>query len=154
LGELLGPYEFGLIDNNYVAWTIGIILAALCLFVYVFFILDLRKMQSFLLFINNNKESLVQGNTIEYERTKLSMKTEVQQYESCITFIFPWPGGIRFDSSYYIKGYHKTLNVAIIYTLGSLLFGWWGVWTIIWIIYAIIRNLRGGHKQTIAQLIT
>jgi hypothetical protein len=51
-------------------------------------------------------------------------------------------------------GSDKSQGTAIIYTLTSLLFGWWGFpWGLIYTPQAIYRNLCGGYRETIAELI-
>lgn len=132
----------------------GIIIGVLSLIIYIFFIVERQKTLAFLLFLGNNKELLAEGNTIEYKNIKFNMQSELRYYESCITFLFPWPGGIKVNSSYYIKGYQETWKVVTLYTLGSILFGWFGIWTIVWIFSTTFSNIGGGKKTTISELIS
>ena len=132
----------------------GIIIGVLSLIIYVFFIVERQKSLAFLLFLSNNTELLAEGNTIEYKNIKLNMQSELRYYESCITFFLPWPGGIKTNSSYYIKGYHKTWKPALMYTLGSFLFGWLAVWTVVWIFSTAFTNIIGGKRLNIEELIS
>ncbi len=135
------------LDNN-------ILLAALSLAVYIFFIADLKKSRAFFLYLNNNIQKLAQGDTIEYQGAKLDLNTELICFGACITFTFPWPGGIQINSRYFIKGFQKTLKVRFVYTIGSILFGWFAVWTIVWVIQDIFNNAIGRDKIKISELIS
>jgi hypothetical protein len=51
-------------------------------------------------------------------------------------------------------GSDKSQTTAIVYTLISALFGWWGIpWGVIYTPQAIYRNFCGGYRQTIAELL-
>jgi hypothetical protein len=53
-----------------------------------------------------------------------------------------------------VVGSDKSQGTAIIYTLISALFGWWGFpWGFLYTPQAIYRNLCGGYRQTIAELL-
>lgn len=60
----------------------------------------------------------------------------------------------RIPSRFYIRDSESTGFVSFIYTLFTLLFGWWGIpWGPIYTVQAVIKNLSGGHQYRIATLL-
>src|SRR6185437_5217708 len=100
--------------------------------------------------VQANRQMIQQGWSY-YESKKITPRTVVTQYQACISFLV---ATTRFRSPRLVVGSDKSEGTAIIYTLISALFGWWGFpWGFIYTPQAIYRNLRGGYRQTIAELL-
>lgn len=109
-----------------------------------------QKALEFLHWVQANRQMIQQGWSY-YESKKITPRTVVTQYQACISFFI---ATTRFRSPRLVVGSDKSQGTAIIYTLTSLLFGWWGVpWGLIYTPQAIYRNLCGGYRQTIAELL-
>ena len=121
---------------------------------YLFFIREARKRNSFLAFVANNRLSLLKGEPSSYNEVEIDLKTQVTCFEACLSFIFPWPWGVKIASAYYIEGQPGRFRAAVLCSIISLLFGWLGVWTVVWQISTLIRNIGGGYKQTVSELLS
>ena len=59
----------------------------------------------------------------------------------------------RESSGYMLKGGQATLTNAL-YTLGTFVFGWWGLpWGPVRALQSLVINLRGGEKKKVATLV-
>ncbi|HEV2117860.1 MAG TPA: hypothetical protein VGR48_17630, partial [Terriglobales bacterium] len=86
-----------------------------------------------------------------YNSKKITPRTVVTQYQACISFLVVTT---RFRSPRVVVGSDKSQGTAIIYTVISALFGWWGFpWGFIYTPQAIYRNLSGGYRESIAELL-
>ncbi|MBU4077827.1 MAG: hypothetical protein KKI06_14190 [Euryarchaeota archaeon] len=75
----------------------------------------------------------------------------VVRFQACLSFIIFTN---RSPSMFFIKGQDSILPAGLVYTFVTLLLGWWGIpWGPIYTVQTIYINLRGGHKQTIGDLI-
>lgn len=70
---------------------------------YYFFITESHKSNSFLAFLANNRMQLLQGETVSFDGTEINLRTATTHFQACISFIFPWPWGMKLVSSYYTK---------------------------------------------------
>jgi len=109
-----------------------------------------QKALEFLQWVQANRQMIQQGWSY-YESKKITPRTVVTQYQACISFLV---ATTRFRSPRLVVGSDKSQGTAMIYTLTSLLFGWWGFpWGFIYTPQAIYRNLCGGYRHTIAELL-
>jgi len=61
---------------------------------------------------------------------------------------------MRRPSRYFVVGEEGIGMVSMLYTLGALAFGWWGFpWGPIWTVQAVIKNLSGGYRCRVADLV-
>jgi hypothetical protein len=103
----------------------------------------------FLNWIKSKQEDLKKGWAF-YHGQKIMLNTEVTQYQGCVSFFLFTS---RFRSRFLISG-QGNAGEWLIFSAITLLFGWWGFpWGLIFIPQALYRNLRGGHRQTVAQLV-
>lgn len=110
-----------------------------------------QKALDFLHWLQTNRQMIQQGWSY-YESKKVTPRTVVVQYQACISLLV---FTTRFRSPRLVVGSDKSQSTAIIYTLISALFGWWGFpWGFIYTPQAIYRNFCGGYRQTIAELLT
>ncbi|HSB74630.1 MAG TPA: hypothetical protein VLC12_03220 [Terriglobales bacterium] len=109
-----------------------------------------EKSLEFLRWVQTNRQMIQQGWSY-YNGKKITPRTVVTQYQACVScLIFT----TRFRSPRLVVGTDKSQGTAIIYTLISLLFGWWGFpWGLVYTPQAIYRNLNGGYRESIAELL-
>jgi hypothetical protein len=109
-----------------------------------------EKALDFLHWVQSNRQMIQQGWSY-YNDKKITPRTVVTQYQACISFLV---ATTRFRSPRVVVGSDKSQGTAIIYTLISALFGWWGFpWGFIYTPQAIFRNLSGGYRESIAELL-
>ena len=81
---------------------------------------------------------------------KITLNTEVTQYQGCISFVVMTS---RLRSGYLIVG-KGNVGEWLIFSGLTFFFGWWGFpWGFIFTPQALYRNLRGGHRQSVSQLL-
>ena len=103
----------------------------------------------FLKWIKSKEEDLKKG-WAYFGDQKITLKTEVTQYQGCISFVLMTS---RFRSRYLIVGKGNASDWVIFSGL-TFFFGWWGFpWGLIFTPQALYRNLRGGYSQPVNQLL-
>jgi hypothetical protein len=108
--------------------------------------------QEFLGFLVENEEKLNAGSSIEYQGRTLSSSTDVTQFYACVSFLILTT---KVPSRFFIRGSHNTAGIGLIYSLVTLVFGWWGIpFGPIYTIQSLYKNIRGGEKKPISQLLT
>ena len=89
----------------------------------------------------------MEGMTVDEinEELRKGAKFVIYQYcISCVVMTFK-----RSSDIFFIKSGESSLKEGILYTLGSLLLGWWGIpWGPIYTIGAVCKNLSGGEDVT------
>ncbi|RYX80908.1 hypothetical protein EON83_26560 [bacterium] len=137
----------GKTDDAVVGFIAGSILAV---FAYAF-AREQNEAGRFLSFLEENETTLKNGATVDYHGAPVSLTTEATQFMVCISFIILTT---QTPSRFYIRGSHKTAGIGIIYSVVTLFCGWWGIpHGPIYSIAALYRNVRGGHKRTVAVLL-
>lgn len=134
-------------DNAAFGLVIGAILGAIA------FVLgrEENETEKFLGFLVENREALQSGATPAYGDIPISLNTEVTQFYSCLSFVILTT---KIPSRFYLRGHHKTGGIGTIYSVISLIAGWWGFpWGPIYTIQSLYKNMRGGDKSTVAQLL-
>ena len=105
---------------------------------------------AFLLWLQANRPSIEKGWSY-YEGRKVTLNSIVSQYQACVSLLILT---MRFRSPRVVVGSPPQQNTAITYTLIASLFGWWGFpWGFIYTPQAIYRNLHGGYRQTVSELL-
>ena len=99
--------------------------------------------------IKSKEEDLKKG-WAYFRDQKITLKTEVTQYQGCISFVFMTS---RLCSRYLIAGNGNAIDWLIFSAL-TFFFGWWGFpWGLIFTPQALYRNLRRGYSQPVNQLL-
>ena len=125
-------------------------LAAVLMFFARWVAREKEQAVAFLNWIKAHGEDLKKGWAF-YNGQKITLKTEVTQYQGCISFVVMTS---RFRSRYMVVG-PGNLGTWLIFSAMTFLFGWWGFpWGFIFTPGALYRNLRGGHRQPVSQLLT
>jgi hypothetical protein len=79
----------------------------------------------------------------------INRDAQLRRYTTTISFLLV---SVRLQSRLFLPSERST-PMAIVCTLGSLLFGWWGIpWGPIWTIQSVVSNLRGGKTVGVLEL--
>jgi hypothetical protein len=79
----------------------------------------------------------------------INKDARLRRYTTTISFLLV---SVRLQSRLFLPS-ERSAPMAIACTLGSLLFGWWGLpWGPIWTIQSIVSNLRGGAAVGVLDL--
>jgi hypothetical protein len=108
-----------------------------------------REAREFLDWLKLNRAQIEQG-WAYYKSQKVKPKSLVSRYQGCASFgIFT----TRFRSRYVIDG-RGAAEVNLAFSALSFLLGWWGLpWGFIFTPQALYRNLRGGHKKFVSDIL-
>lgn len=108
-----------------------------------------KKSLEFLNWIKAKQDDLKKGWAF-YGNNKITLKTEVTQYQGCVSF-FVFTS--RFRSRFFIVGHGSVLEW-LMFSGITFMFGWWGIpWGIIFTPQALYRNLRGGYRQSVSTIL-
>jgi hypothetical protein len=109
-----------------------------------------QKGLDFLLWLQTNQPSIEKGWSY-YENYKVTPNTVLAQYQACVSLLLLT---LRFRSPRRIVGSPENQSTRIVYTLISAVAGWWGIpWGFVYTPQAIYRNLKGGYRQTVKELL-
>lgn len=108
-----------------------------------------KEAREFLDWLKVNRAQIEAG-WAYYKSQKVKPKSVVTRYQGCISFL---AFTSRFRSRYVIDERGGT-EVCLAFTTVTFLLGWWGLpWGFLFTPQAIYRNLRGGHKKTVAEIL-
>lgn len=108
-----------------------------------------KEAREFLDWLKANRSSIEQG-WAYYKNRKVTPRSLVTRYQGCVSFIL---FTTRFRSRYVIDG-RGGAEVNLAFTTLSFLLGWWGLpWGLLFTPQAIYRNLRGGHKKYVSEIL-
>jgi hypothetical protein len=94
---------------------------------------------------------VVQNGTAYYEGCPVTGDTQVTRYHVVMSLIVR---SFRFPTRLYVIGHDAGFDKGLLFSLPSLILGWWGIpWGIIWTISSVLTNIAGGEKQSVRQLI-
>jgi hypothetical protein len=128
----------------------GIILSVLCTALYFFFRSQARKREDFLLWLFENIEMINSGQG-NYQGITIKPDTKITYYQVSLSFMIV---SMKVSSKFFFIGHDDSPGIALIYTVVSLVLGWWGIpWGPIYTIQVIYNNMSGGNRQNVAELI-
>jgi hypothetical protein len=131
-------------DGGLLLGFVGIIGGVFCLMQR-----ERQKGLDFLLWLQANQQSIEKGWSYCQGR-KVVPGTVLTQYQACVSLLIMT---MRFRSPRVIVGAPQNQSTRIIYTLASAVAGSWGIpWGFIYTPQAIYRNLCGGYRQTVREL--
>jgi hypothetical protein len=147
----VGVFGFGLGDHNYTAAAVFSALSFIPIGAYTYNYKQDKRSKAFAAWLGENVEKVMQGGA-SYEGVLITPKTELVRYTvACSILILT----AKQASPLMIADKDDTTKLAAIYTLISLVFGWWGIpWGPIYTVQAVYNNLRGGTRQTIQDILT
>lgn len=109
-----------------------------------------QKGLNFLLWLQENRQAVEKG-WFYYQGRKVTPNSVLAQYQACVSLLILT---LRFRSPRVIVGSPENRNTGVLYTLVSAVAGWWGVpWGFVYTPQAIYRNLKGGYRQTVKELL-
>jgi hypothetical protein len=109
-----------------------------------------QKSLDFLLWLQANQQSIEKGWSY-YQGRKVTLSSMLAQYQACVSLVILT---LRFRSPRRIVGSRESQRTGVLYTLISAVAGWWGVpWGFVYTPQAIYRNLKGGYRQTVKDLL-
>lgn len=139
-------YSDGDMDDVLVASALAVFFGAISISVQK----EENRSNKFLAWVIENMSS-IKGGIARYEGKLITAMTEVVRFEACYSFIL---FTTKAPSRYFIKGNDNIFAIGFLYTLVTLLLGWWGIpWGPVYTLKALFTNIRGGHKQTVGEII-
>ena len=125
---------------------ISVVIAIIAIFIHK----EEKKANEFLMWLVNNAASVRNG-TARYDGKPVTPTTEVTQFMACFSFLVLTT---KSPSRFFVKGHNNLIAIGLAFTLVSLVFGWWGLpWGPIYTLETLYRNVTGGHKQNIGEMI-
>lgn len=117
-----------------------VILGSLLLIYTLILKVDHNKKKDFTVWLIQQREyGDIAGLGLAYDGATIDGNTTFVQYEVCFSFVV---ASIRKRTNYYIRGHHPTKLYNLLFTLFTLVFGWWGIpWGPIYTIRALGFNL-------------
>ncbi len=125
---------------------ITVVVGAIAIFVYK----EEKKSTDFLNWLVNNASQIKNG-AAQYKGKLIKPTTEITQFQACFSFLVLTT---KSPSRFFIRGHDNTVLMGIIYTIVTLVFGWWGIpWGPIYTLQILYRNATGGHKQIVGDML-
>lgn len=91
---------------------------------YLYLLRDERKQNEFTLWLQANRDSLLASEENIYDGIRMDAESELVQYEICFSFGIV---SFRNRTRYFVKDYHATPLLNLLFTLYSLVWGWWSI---------------------------
>ncbi|MCE5171658.1 hypothetical protein LQV63_20445 [Paenibacillus profundus] len=101
-----------------------IVIACILFLLYVVFRRNARKKADFEGWLLTNREQFMMSSELIYDGIRLDKDSELVQYEVCFSFGLI---SLRSKTRHYIKGYHYTPLLNLMFTAYTFLFGWWAL---------------------------
>jgi hypothetical protein len=104
----------------------------------------------FLAWLGANHRAVQEGTAI-FRDVRITPRTELVRFTTVISV-----GVLTYKtpSRFYLPGVESTGWVSAAYTAATFLLGWWGIpWGLIYTPAAIFRNLSGGERVTVSELL-
>lgn len=74
----------------------------------------------------------------------ISNDTYLCTYELCFSWIV---GSFKFHSDYSVPGTPKAITTAILFSILSMITGWWSLWGLFWTPMVIVSNLTSANRK-------
>ncbi|MBI2368690.1 MAG: hypothetical protein HYV08_00280, partial [Deltaproteobacteria bacterium] len=137
-------------EGDHANAVLGLAISAFLGGVFWFFRSEERRARAFLAWLATHRGALEDGMAM-YEGKRITRETEVVRFQACLSFLVLT---IKSPSRYYVKAGDNPFLAGRAYSAVTLLLGWWGIpWGPIYTLQTLVRNLRGGYRQTVSDLI-
>ena len=141
---------FNLFNGDYPNAIAGLGVAMFFGSIYFFFLKEENQSIEFLAWLHDHQDILKTGQAL-YDHKPISIGTEVTRFQACVSLIVV---SSKCPSRFFIRGYDNIFGIGAIYSLVTLVLGWWGIpWGPVYTVQVLYHNIRGGLKTTVAQLI-
>ncbi|MFA4936211.1 MAG: hypothetical protein WC568_10295 [Candidatus Methanoperedens sp.] len=148
LGLLFSGMSYS--DGKYDTAVFWLEIAVVIGIIAIFLQKEKNKSNDFLLWLVNNGANVRNG-TARYNGKHITLTTEVTQFQACFSFLILTT---KSPSRFFIRGQDNLIAIGLVYTLVTLVFGWWGLpWGPIYTLETLYRNIVGGHKQNIGDML-
>lgn len=128
----------------------GLAIASLLVGLWLFLLKQDKLNGNFLDWLSKNAITIMSGGSL-YNDVLITSEMQITQYQAALSFLVIT---VKVPSRFHIVGHESSLGAACLFTLVSLIFGWWGIpWGPIYTIQSIFSNLNGGHKQKVGDLL-
>lgn len=142
-------YNFFRHNQNIPMGIAGFSIASILFGIYFFIEKQKRLRHDFYDWLFENAPAVRAGGAM-YKGNLITLQTEITQYQAILSFLLVT---IKAPSRIYIVGHDSSSAIASLYTLISLVFGWWGIpWGPIHTIRVVLKNMRGGYRQRIGEI--
>jgi hypothetical protein len=111
---------------------------------------EARHEKEFLAWLSANAAALRAGTGASYHDQWITAATPTRQLTLCASFLLV---GFRLPSRVLIAGVDPIGSRVAVYSLGTLLLGWWSLHGLFWTPGALFTNLRGGREGTVGALL-
>lgn len=117
----------------------------------VFFFKARKSTNKFLQWLAENAEVVRNGGAL-YESVPITSDTVLRSYQTTVSVVV---FSMKEQTRFYVAGQESGALSGIFCTITSLVFGWWGIpWGPIWTVQSLLRNIRGGSKQKVGDLLS
>jgi hypothetical protein len=138
-------------DPNYSMGAFGVGVGIICGGAFLYARRSQKERLSFLEWLIENRQSLIDGVTALYKGIPISITSELVTYQFCFSFIFYT---VKLPSQFFVIEHEVESSKKFTYSLFTFLLGWWGFpFGPIYTIQVLYSNLRGGIRQTISELV-
>lgn len=150
LGSAAGHF-LKLIDHSSASeGLVCLAISTFCLGAFVILKAEERKRREFAKWFSENKEN-IQGGSVSFEGKEITSQTQLVQFMVVISLLVV---STRVASRYYVLGQESTTLVSVIYSVITLITGWWGIpHGPLWTVQAIYKNLNSGYRITLSDLL-
>jgi hypothetical protein len=144
-----GGASFNLVKGYYDQAIAGIFLALVMIGLYWYFRREKKKAEEFANWISINRGQ-ISTNGLDYNGYPVEKDTELVQYQVCISLLV---FTVKLSSRYFIKERISSSIARVLYTLATLILGWWAIpFGPIYTIQVLIKNLIGGKKVKVEDM--
>lgn len=150
LGSAAGHFLKLISDSSVGEGLVCLGISVFCLGAFAILKTEERKRKEFASWFAQNKEA-IQGGRASYEGKEINPQTQLVQFTVVISLLVI---STRVPSRYYVLGQESTTLVGIIYSVITLITGWWGIpHGPIWTVKAVYKNLTNGYRISVSDLL-
>ena len=136
--------------NSVLSQPMLILVSALCSTIFIFLFVRASRSASevskFEKWLETNAAKIMTSGAT-YQGRKVTSETEVKRFLLTVSIGFMT---FKIPSRYYFATRDNFRFTQTLYTVTSLLLGWWGIpWGPIYTIQAVAKNVAGGYKTTV-----
>ena len=118
---------------------------------YIYHILLERHTLRLERWLIENREAIAQGEAW-YRGQRVGLDAELVRFDVCVSLlVITW----RERSGFIMRHQDSWIAASFIYSGVTFLFGWWGLpWGPVRTVAALTRNIRGGERVTVGEMLT
>lgn len=145
-----GGAIYNLVQGDLENFVVSGAIAELFYCIYAFHKNEKQKGKALNAWLIENQAAIYAGNAM-YHGKRIELETPLTQMQFCLSLIV---FSVKIPSRYMLRDEAGIAFYAVLYTVGSWLFGWWGLpWGPIYTIQATCQNLTGGLKKQVQDIL-